>query len=297
MHFRLGLALFFTALPAIADNSERRPAVLMKEYTGPYQSEFATQFDRVRLLAHQAQLEVSARLGLAQYREGFQYPVIIRFSDGAPEGLESPLAYVSLMKSVPRDSTMVSPAIMAAAPTFQQEIVINLEEVRKQTIQFDTVFFHEMTHAVLNDAVGGEAAMKIPRWLQEGLAMYVSDEGERRVRKAAEKLKRSQTSALLYSLDAEPVGKAYPQYYLAVKYILDKHSINALQALIRNLIAGRTIDEAIQDALGISRSDMYRNIAAYSKTTFEGIAIPDGFVNPNVTPSAIKSRLTGFSKN
>src|ERR1700690_1372674 len=66
----------------------RYPAALEKTYTGRHQEEFVTQYDRVRLLVNQAQLEASSRLGLMQYREGFQYPLIIRFEDGAPAGIE-----------------------------------------------------------------------------------------------------------------------------------------------------------------------------------------------------------------
>ena len=36
-------------------------------------------------------------------------------------------------------------------------------------MDFDMVFYHEMTHVVMNDAVGGEASVKIPHWAQEGL--------------------------------------------------------------------------------------------------------------------------------
>src|SRR6266446_2267346 len=53
----------------------RYQAALVKDYTGRHQDEYITQLDRVRLLARQAQVEVSARLGLIQYREGFEYPL------------------------------------------------------------------------------------------------------------------------------------------------------------------------------------------------------------------------------
>src|ERR1700674_5507255 len=74
----------------------RYPAALEKDYTGRHQEEFVAQFERVRLLTRQAQVEVSSRLGLLQYREGFESPFLIRFEDGAPLGIEHALAYVRL---------------------------------------------------------------------------------------------------------------------------------------------------------------------------------------------------------
>src|SRR5450755_3323294 len=90
----------------------RYPAAMEKVYTGRHQEVFATQYDRVRLLVNQAQLEVSSRLGLIQYREGFVYPLVIRFDDGAPSGIESAVAYVRLLKS---------------NSGFMQELVVNLD--------------------------------------------------------------------------------------------------------------------------------------------------------------------------
>jgi hypothetical protein len=284
------------ALPAKAEN-QRHQATLMSDYQGVYQADFTAQFDRVRLLTQQAQLEISSRLGLIQYREGFQYPIVIRFQDGAPPGLENSLAYVSLMQvetqQNPAAATAVSPA---GTRVFKQELVVNLAEMARHSMEFDTVFYHEMTHAVMNDVVGGEAVVRIPRWLQEGLAMYISGEGDGRVKAAAEKLKRSQTIQLLHPLYGMPTAKAYPQYYLAVKYILDRHTINALQALVRNLVQGRDFELALQDAMGLGSTEFQRQVHAYSKTTFEGIAIPDGFVDPSVQPAAIRSSPRKFSK-
>src|SRR5882724_7851594 len=159
----------------------RYQAALVKDYTGRHQDEYIAQYDRVRLLARQAQVEVSARLGLIQYREGFEYPLFIRFVDGAPPGAESALAYVQLMQN---------------NGAFAQQLVINLDATAASPMDFDKIFYHEMTHVVMNDAVGGEASEKIPHWVQEGLAQYVSEEGPDRVKEAAQQFKRSQVQAL-----------------------------------------------------------------------------------------------------
>src|SRR5438105_4706335 len=72
----------------------RQAATLVRDYHGAHEANFASDFDRLRLLTQQAQLEVSSPLGLINYRGGFQYPLNIRCADGAPSGLENALAYV-----------------------------------------------------------------------------------------------------------------------------------------------------------------------------------------------------------
>jgi hypothetical protein len=214
----------------------------------------------VRILAQQAQIEVSSRLGLLQYREGFENPLFIRFEDGAPEGIENVMAYVRISRS---------PA------GFFQELVVNLDATAVTNEDFDRIFYHEMTHAVLNDAVGGEASLKIPHWVQEGLAQEVSGEGPDRLKEAAHQVHKSQAGALLYDLDGPYTGAAYPQYYLAIDYMHQKHSINAVQAMVRNLIIGKSVTDALEDATGLSWVKFQDEVRAYSLPIFQENARPD----------------------
>ncbi len=263
------IALSSSPTPTDSSNPgtpSHRPASLSQTYSGTHQTEFLIDYDRVRILVPLAQLEVSARLGLIQYREGFQYPIQIRFQDGLPPGLENALAYVQLKSSI---------------TGFVQELVINLDELIAHPMDFDTVFYHEMTHAVMNDAVGGEASLRIPHWLQEGLAIYVSGEGDARVKAAAEVLYKSQAPSLAFDLDGPVRGAAYPQYYLAVKYILDKYSINAVQGIARELIEGKTLEFAIQDNMALSPDQYKKEVQQYSLRIFKDIAKPDTVPLPN----------------
>ena len=238
----------------------RYEAALVKDYAGRHQEEFVTQFDRVRLLARQAQLEASARLGLMQYRQGFTNPLIIRFEEGAPSGIENALAYVRLLQS---------------RAGFAQELVVNLDATAVSPVDFDTIFYHEMTHAVMNDAVGGEASAKIPHWVQEGLAQYVSGEGKSRVTQAAQGFKKSQVQALLYDLDGPYTGNAYPQYYLAIECLYEKHTVNAVQALVRDLILGKSVIEAIEDNTGLGWVKFQDEVRDYSLKVLQDKARPD----------------------
>ena len=257
MRWFLSAAILFTfCSSALA----RYPAALVKEYSGRHQEEFIVQFDRVRLLVRQAAVEASARLGLLQYREGFECPLIIRFDDGAPEGVEHALAYVRLAQN---------------GRQFSQELVVNMDATAGTPLEFDKIFYHEMTHAVLNDAIGGEASLKIPHWVQEGLAQYVSEEGKDRVSQAAQSYRKSQVKALLWDLDGPYSAIAYPQYYLAIEYLHEKHSVNAVQALVSNLILGKSVVDTVEENTGLSWVRFQDEVRAYSLAVLQEKAKPD----------------------
>ncbi len=253
--------LLFPLISALPLASQaRESAELVRDYHGTHQDAFTLQFDRVRLLVRQAQIEASARLGLLQYQEGFQYPIRIGFEDGAPLGIENVLAFVRLGRT---------------SRGFVQELVVNLDEMASNPVDFDLVFKHEMTHAVMNDAVGGDASLRIPHWVQEGLAQYVSGEGDQRVLSLARRVHRSHADLLLSDLDGLYTGKAYPQYYLAIKYMYDKQSSNAVQAFVRNLIAGKSVTDALNEATGMTYPQFLENVRQYSLNVFQDKALPD----------------------
>ncbi len=232
----------------------RQEAVIHTDYQGADPTAYATQYDRVRLLVKQAQLEVSSKLGLIQYQEGFQYPLTIVFQDGAPTGLESALAYVQLQSN---------------GDGFRQQLVVNVPAAAQSGMDFDTVFTHEMTHAVMNDAVGGQASLRIPHWVQEGLAQYVSGEGEGRIKKAASQTSWDNLSILLWDLDSPYTGAAYPQYYLNIRFILEHGSINALQGFIRNLIDGKSVADSLKDTLFMDIPQYQHALRSYSLRAFQ----------------------------
>lgn len=243
-----------------ANAGAREQAEISKDYAGEHQNDFLQQMERVRLLVKQAQLEDSARLGLLQYQEGFQYPLFIKFEDGAPANVEHVLAFVRLGRS---------------SKGFAQQLVVNLTEASHNPFDFDKVFYHEMTHVVLNDAIGGDAALKVPHWVQEGLAQYCSGEGDQRVADTARRFHKSQAYRLLFPLDGPVTGFGYPQYYLAIQYLYDKHSSNAVQALVRNLIAGQDIKAAIEDAAGMPYDQFLKEVKEYSLKVYQDKATPD----------------------
>ena len=117
------------------------------------------------------------------------------------------------------------------------------------------VFAHELCHVILGQALGEATA---PRWLDEGLAMFVSHEW---------KLGRSilVTRALLFgslipldeivrlnSFGRSKANLAYAESFLAVAFIVDNYGEASLHMLIRQLAGLGDIDLAMRASLGIT---------------------------------------------
>jgi len=217
--------LLASVSPGWADApSPRFSAAFQTTYNGNYQDLYRDQVERVRLLIRQAQLEVSARLGLLQYQEGFRYPLTVRFADTAPPNVENALAYVHMVRT---------------SEGYGQEMVVNLSVFAEHTTDFDTVFYHEMTHAVLDDALELRDLAKVPSWTQEGVAVYVAGNGDAIVSGVAKHFRKSHVQQLIQDLDQIHGYMIYPQGYLVFKYLHDKYSVNAVEAFVRDLTQGK----------------------------------------------------------
>jgi hypothetical protein len=115
---------------------------------------------------------------------------------------------------------------------------------------------HELTHLVFDTAVDN-AYHYPPRWLNEGVAVYLSqgyDQPDRsRVSSAAEDGELIPLDGLagLFPTTADGFYLAYAESVAAVDYLVRTHGQDALVELINSYAEGRTDDEAFEEALGV----------------------------------------------
>ena len=114
---------------------------------------------------------------------------------------------------------------------------------------------HELTHLVFDTAASNPYHFP-PRWLNEGLAVYLSQGYDASDRGTVE---RAAASATLIPLDGvtgqfptsfERFSLAYAESVSAVDYLVRTYDQDALVSLIRSYADGRTDDEAFTAALG-----------------------------------------------
>jgi len=254
----LFLLLAVTAFARAESPAPRFTASFQTSYDGRHTDLYTQEVDRVRLLLRQAQLEISSQLGLLQYQEGFRCPLTVRFDDAPASGVEFDLAYVRPVPTI---------------HGFAQEMVINLDVMAQHPGDFDRIFYHEMTHAVLIDAVSSLYNRALPSWVQEGLAVYISGEGPERVRALAQRYRKSQVKAAVRDLQEPALD--YARDYLAFKTMVDKQSINTLQTFVRDLAQGKLPEEAVEDSTGLSWDAFRQNVKDYTLEIYQSQARPD----------------------
>ena len=120
----------------------------------------------------------------------------------------------------------------------------------------DVVIPHELTHLVFDTAASNPYHFP-PRWLNEGLAVYLSEGYGGSDRAAVESAASSGTLIPLDGLGGQfpttfdRFGLAYAESVSAVDYLIRTEGQDALVSLIRSYAEGRTDDEAFTDALGV----------------------------------------------
>jgi hypothetical protein len=118
----------------------------------------------------------------------------------------------------------------------------------------DNVVPHELIHLVFDTAVDNPYHFP-PRWLNEGLAVYLSVGYGAGDRAAVENAASSGDLIPLDGLTAQfPTGSgfglAYSESVSAVDYLVREHGEDSLVSLVRSYADGKTDDEAFQGAIG-----------------------------------------------
>ncbi len=118
---------------------------------------------------------------------------------------------------------------------------------------------HELTHIVIDQATDNPYS-DIPRWLDEGLAVYMSGEldspfrGYRRLVATSAKQNRLMTLQTLSSsfpADPELANQAYAQSGLVVEFIIQNYGKEAMAKLLSIFAQGALYDDALREALGV----------------------------------------------
>ncbi|HEY7523346.1 MAG TPA: peptidase MA family metallohydrolase [Candidatus Limnocylindrales bacterium] len=115
---------------------------------------------------------------------------------------------------------------------------------------------HELVHLVFNTAVDNPYHFP-PKWLNEGLAVYLSQGVDRAARDAVDAAaKRGELMPLTalsgqFPTTFERFSLAYSESASAVDYLVRAHGRDALVELIRSYATGTTDDRAFERAIGM----------------------------------------------
>jgi hypothetical protein len=135
-------------------------------------------------------------------------------------------------------------------------VLLTIQPVHpNQNHDLSEVFRHELAHVALHDAVRGNW---VPRWFNEGLAVYVSGEGRGARLRALWIATVSQRLIPLERLDREfpadevAVEVAYAQSADVVRYLLGAEDRARFLSLVARTRQGQGFDSALADAYGVN---------------------------------------------
>jgi hypothetical protein len=118
---------------------------------------------------------------------------------------------------------------------------------------------HELTHLVIHQATDNPFG-DIPRWLDEGLAVYMSGELDAPWRDYRDMVARSarqgklmtlQTLSSSFPADSEQAGLAYAESGVVVEFIIKHYGQKAMAHLLEIFSQGALYDDALEQALGV----------------------------------------------
>ena len=120
-------------------------------------------------------------------------------------------------------------------------------------------FDHEVAHVLINAVAGGRP---VPRWLTEGLAIWVSGEDVIARLSAAHLAAITGNLLTLDELDAgfpnrgSRVPLAYAQSALFTRHLIGRGGPGALVTVLRGLGAGETFDDAFEERFGAPADEL-----------------------------------------
>lgn len=165
----------------------------------------------------------------------------------------------------------------------------------------DVLVEHELTHLVFDTAVSN-AYRASPRWLNEGLAVYLSEgytpPDSSSVRTAAERGSLIPLEGLggLFPTTRDRFNLAYAESVSAVSYFIDTYGEDRLVQLIRSYAGGVTDDEAFTVATGADLAAFdaawLASLDAQVPPPFGPRPAPPGPIPPGWTASAPRPIVT-----
>lgn len=119
---------------------------------------------------------------------------------------------------------------------------------------------HELTHLVVHQATDNPYA-GVPRWLDEGLAMY-AEEGlpPDNQRALDEGIRNNELLSIQsmssYSGNADEVDLYYGEVYAVVDFVLNEYGRESLQELLAIFAEGARQEDALQEVLGVGLQEL-----------------------------------------
>ncbi|MFQ6091326.1 MAG: peptidase MA family metallohydrolase [bacterium] len=142
--------------------------------------------------------------------------------------------------------------------------------------ELEEVAVHELSHVVLGQALQGK---RVPRWFDEGLAMYQSREWNIGQSLIMAKAVFTRSVIPLRSIDRvlqfrrDKAQLAYTQSFLAISYIINEHGLNAFQKIVRTLAQTGDMDRTLHNVIGLHYGEFEAHWFKYVRSKYGWISL------------------------
>ena len=134
---------------------------------------------------------------------------------------------------------------------------------------------HELAHIFLGNKV---ARKNIPRWLDEGFAMYMAEQWRWSLDLSIAKAVFTNSVLDLTEIDSVNAFKtskahlAYLESFLAVNYFIQCYGKDGFREFIQNLALGESIDSAFVNTIGLNHQGFSEEFAQHLKKRYNWIS-------------------------
>ncbi len=116
-------------------------------------------------------------------------------------------------------------------------VLVFWEYVMNGSIDPQTVLTHELFHAIHREGSTETAYIKTPKWVREGIAVWVADQGPDRLRYILQDRIEQGPDSLVDGLENQPhTSNDYAEDYLAFEYIRERHGLPKLHGFAQDLV-------------------------------------------------------------
>jgi len=164
-----------------------------------------------------------------------------------------------------------------AYPSLNLIIIKSPRAVKKGHIDLRKVFTHEFTHIALGGAFRGRE--KVPRWLDEGLAMYESREWN--LSRISTITRAVLTDSLIplseithsFPQEADRAELAYSESFYLISFLISQYSKDSFHRFIKDYSGGKGLKEVLMEVYGIKWEGLEESWRNYLKLRFSWIPI------------------------
>jgi hypothetical protein len=259
-----GVAAILAGTPVRADDVA--DIHFVEGYAGPHRAEFTDLLGQVQAIVPSALAYITGQWNLPNT---LHHPLIVLITDNPAD----------IPKDMPTRPVSAYVRAVTSGDVLRQELIVDLQHhLMYPGEKLDDILYHEMAHAVLQDAVTGPAAAGIPQWFNEGLAQSVTTEGHDRTVEDYKQYGHSDAHAVLCDLNGhvdtfyhgEYNFGCYTQYYLAVQRLVSLGGKDTVVKAITGLHNGTPLPLIIGQVTGLDWPTFQDNIRQYTQDVFAG---------------------------